>query len=53
MIIYLVTLKTRNNLTHRKTDTPSGGISSLLVNNISVILPTTTKQSKRLNRDTK
>ena len=50
---YLVTLKTRSKRTQRKTDTPKGGISSLPVNTISVILPITTKQSKRLNSDTK
>uniref|UniRef100_A0A1B0BD39 Uncharacterized protein n=1 Tax=Glossina palpalis gambiensis TaxID=67801 RepID=A0A1B0BD39_9MUSC len=44
---------TRNKRTQRKTETPNGGISSLLVKIISVILPITTKQSKRLKRETK
>lgn len=50
---YFVTLKTLNNLTQRNTDTPNGGITSALVNKVSVILPITTKQSKRLKSDTK
>lgn len=50
---YLVTLKTRNNLTQRNTDIPNGGITLVCVKTISVMLPITTKQSKRLKRDTK
>lgn len=50
---YLVTLKTRSNRTQRNTDIPRGGITFVRVNIISVILPITTKQSKRLNRETK
>lgn len=52
-VYYLVTLKTRNNLTQRNTEIPSGGITLLRVSIVSVMLPITTKQSKRLNRDTK
>lgn len=50
---YLVTLNTRNNRTQRSTDIPNGGIKLFLVNTISKMLPKTTKQSKRLNNDTK
>lgn len=51
--IYLVTLKTRSSLTQRNTEIPRGGMTLVRVNIISVMLPMTTKQSKRLNRDTK
>lgn len=50
---YLVTLNTRSKRTQRKTDIPNGGIKLFLVKTISNILPNTTKQSKRLNKDTK
>uniref|UniRef100_A0A1A9ZAA9 Uncharacterized protein n=1 Tax=Glossina pallidipes TaxID=7398 RepID=A0A1A9ZAA9_GLOPL len=49
-VLLIVTLSKR---TQRNTDTPSGGIISLPVKTISVILPITTKQSNRLNSDTK
>jgi hypothetical protein len=52
-ITYLVTLKTLSNRTQRKTDTPNGGIQCVLVKTISEMLPITTKQSKRLNNETK
>lgn len=48
-----MTLKTLSNLTQRNTDMPKGGIKFDLVRTVSVILPITTKQSKRLNNDTK
>lgn len=50
---YFVTLKTLSNLTQRSTEMPKGGIRFDLVRTVSVILPITTKQSKRLNNDTK
>lgn len=50
---YLVTLKTLSNLTQRNTEIPRGGITSVFVSTISLIDPITTKQSKRLNSDTK
>ena len=50
---YLVTLKTRRRRTQRKTDTPKGGMTSVLVRTTSTMLLMTTKQSKRLNSDTK
>lgn len=50
---YFVTLKTRSRRTQRRTDTPSGGITSVLVKTTSMILLITTKQSNRLNRETK
>lgn len=50
---YLVTLKTRRRRTQRKTDTPSGGMTSVLVSTTSIMLLMTTKQSNRLKRDTK
>lgn len=50
---YLVTLKTRSKRTHLSTDIPKSGIILVDVRTVSVILPMTTKQSKRLNNDTK
>lgn len=50
---HLVTLNTRNNRTQRNTETPKGGMISVFVKIISPILPITTKQSNRLNKDTK
>lgn len=50
---YFVTLKTRNSRTQRRTDTPKGGIIPVLVSSVSDILPITTKQSNRLNSETK
>ena len=50
---YLVTLNTLSSLTQRNTDIPKGGITFVFVKIISAILPITTKQSKRLNNDTK
>lgn len=50
---YLVTLNTLSKRTQRSTETPSGGIISVLVKIISPMLPITTKQSKRLNNETK
>ncbi len=46
-------LKTRNNLAQRNTLTPSGGMTPVAVKMASTILHITTKQSKRLKRDTK
>lgn len=51
--IHFVTLNILNNLTQRKTEMPKGGIISVLVSIISMILPITTKQSNLLNRETK
>lgn len=50
---YLVTLKTLRSRTQRNTDTPSGNIIFVRVKIVSVILPMTTKQSKRLKSETK
>ena len=50
---YLVILKTRSNRAQRSTLTPSGGIMPVEANINSMILHTTTKLSKRLNKDTK
>lgn len=50
---YLVTLNTRSSRTQRRTEIPSGGIMWVWQSTISIILPNTTKQSKRLNNDTK
>jgi hypothetical protein len=50
---YLVTLKTRKRRTQRNTEIPSGGITFVFVKTISIMLPKTTKQSKRLNNETK
>lgn len=50
---YLVTLNTRRSRTQRRTEIPSGGIMWVWQSTISIILPNTTKQSKRLNNDTK
>ena len=50
---YFVTLNTLSNRTQRRTETPSGGITCVFVRIISVIEPITTKQSKRLNSETK
>ena len=50
---YLVTLKMRNRRTQRNTDIPSGSSTSAEVSMSSTIDPQTTKQSKRLNNETK
>lgn len=50
---YLVTLNTLKSLTQRRTETPKGGITSVRVRTISLMEPTTTKQSKRLKSETK
>ena len=50
---YLVTLNTRRRRTQRNTETPSGGITFVLVKTTSTILLITTKQSNRLKSDTK
>ena len=50
---YLVILKTRSNLAQRSTLTPRGGMMPVEANINSMILHTTTKLSKRLNKDTK
>lgn len=50
---YFVTLKTLKRRTHRSTEIPSGGMMFVWNRTISPILPITTKQSKRLNSDTK
>jgi len=52
-LYYLVTLKTLSSRTQRNTDTPSGNINCVRVKIVSVILPMTTKQSKRLKSETK
>ena len=50
---YLVALNILSSLAHLSTDTPSGFMSLVLVNIASMIEHITTKQSKRLNNDTK
>ena len=50
---YFVTLKIRIRRTLRKTDMPSGSKTSEEVRFNSTIEPQTTKQSNRLNNDTK
>lgn len=50
---HFVTLNTLSNRTQRSTETPRGGIILLCVKIISLIEPITTKQSKRLNSETK
>ena len=50
---YRVTLKVLSKRIQRNTDRPKGGMISLLVITISKILLITTKQSNRLNNDTK
>lgn len=50
---HFVTLKTRSSRTQRSTDTPNGGITFVFVKTISLIEPTTTKQSNLLNSETK
>ncbi len=52
-ISYLVTLNALSSLTHLSTERPSGGMTSFLVRMSSRILLITTKQSKRLKRETK
>lgn len=52
-VAHLVTLKTRKRRTQRKTETPSGGMTFVLVSTSSIMLLMTTKQSNRLNSDTK
>lgn len=48
-----VNLKILSNRTPRSTDTSMGGITSVYVNIISLIVPMTTKQSNRLDNETK
>lgn len=50
---YLVTLKIRRRRTQRNTEIPRGDIISNSTKMVSTMPPHTTKQSKRLNRDTK
>lgn len=50
---YLVTLKIRRRRTQRNTEIPSGDIISSSTKMVSTMPPQTTKQSKRLKRDTK
>lgn len=50
---HLVTLKIRRRRTHRNTEMPSGDMISSSTKMVSVMPPHTTKQSKRLKRDTK
>lgn len=52
-LTYLVTLNTLRRRTQRSTEIPNGGIMCVWNRIISPILPMTTKQSKRLNNDTK
>ena len=52
-VTYRVTLKVLSKRIQRNTDRPKGGMISLLVITISKILLITTKQSNRLNNDTK
>ncbi|CAL4062822.1 unnamed protein product, partial [Meganyctiphanes norvegica] len=49
---YFVTLKILSNLTQRSTDTPRGGIISVLVSATSVMELMTIMQSNRLNNET-
>lgn len=48
-----VTLKIRSKRTQRNTEIPSGDMIAISTRIVSVIPPQTTKQSKRLKRDTK
>ena len=50
---YLVTLNMRSKRTHRKTEIPRGSRTSAEVRISSTIEPQTTKQSNRLNNETK
>lgn len=52
-IAHLVTLKTLSRRTQRSTDIPKSGITLVEVSRLSVMLPITTKQSNRLNNETK
>ena len=50
---YLVALNTRKSLAQRNTLTPRGGMTFVRINITSTILHSTTKQSKKLNKETK
>ncbi len=52
-ILYRVTLKILRSRTQRNTEMPRDDMTSNSTKKVSVMPPHTTKQSKRLNRDTK
>lgn len=52
-VAHRVTLKILRSRTQRKTEMPSGDMMASSTRMVSMMPPHTTKQSKRLNRDTK